>query len=763
MPLPMPRFAQGLKPRLILLALLPATIAVLVVAGSTILDAMQRQATQTEHALQRAVQQATLRLAGQENRMLGHASNIAQRGDLAAALQAGDVAVLRAMLVPALSALRAVDAVVDVLEVTDRQGRVLMRGHNPGQAGDDKSGLVDVARALRGAALAGLTFSPSSGHLAMGAVVPLRQGGPETPVVGTVRVASRIGPAVATELAQVADMDVLLFSGERLTGATLPNLGAGDVAALLAPTPPRLGALGAHGRFSLQVIPLTDLANQPAGRVVVAENTAPAAAAQRAQLLLDLGIGIAVLLLTTAAGFLAARSLAIPLAGMAEAMRRMSGGDLQVAVPGQGRADEIGAMAAALEVFRAQAEQARHQEGITASDRLRRETQAREMERQTRDFGGALSGVMRGLSSAAEQMGIASRDMAATAEQTEQRARQTAGHADASVHDLGSVAAAVEELTASVGEIARQAGGAAGAAQSLAGRAERADATMVKLAGAAATISDVARLIGDIAGQTNLLALNATIEAARAGEAGKGFAVVANEVKALAAQTAKATGEISGQIQAIQSAAGEAVDTVRGMASEVQEMGATASAIAAAVEQQGAATRDIAGNVSTVLDTSRRTVAAMEEAAAAARHAQEASASVQKAADEVGAETATLGAEVDAFMAVLRDTSGDRRQYERVPGDGRKLRLHPTGGEPFAGHLRDASLGGFALECEGAPPPGLRPGLGVRVDLGAGAVVEARIARLDWPTLGLVARQDAASSRHLQHLLSQLAPGQAAA
>jgi methyl-accepting chemotaxis protein len=763
MPLRLPAFLKGLKPRLILLAVLPSVLGVTAIAVIAMVNTIHDDKAREDLALQRAATQAQTRLTGQANRMLAHATNIAQRGDLASALQAADAAAMRAMLVPALAALRAADPLADLLEVTDAQGNVRMHGHNPGQAGDDKSAAPDVARALQGGSMSGLTRSPTSGDLAIGAVVPVRRNGSEGPVVGTVRVGTRLGAATASELAEATNMQVLLLSGERLIGSSLPDLRAADLAPLLAPTLPVAAQLGSHGDFHLHSLPLVDISNQRVARVLVANHTAGAVAAHQAQLLEEVAIGLVVLLLTVTAGLLAARSLAAPLTGMTEAMRRMSAGDLKVEVPGQGRSDEIGAMAAALEVFRANAEQALQQEQATAAERARREHLAKEMDRQTRDFGGALSGVMRGLSAAAERMGTASSDMATTAGQTEQRARQTAASADASVQDLGSVAAAVEELTASVGEIARQAGGAAGAAQSLAGRAERADTTMVKLAGAAATISDVARLIGDIAGQTNLLALNATIEAARAGEAGKGFAVVANEVKALAAQTAKATGEISGQIQAIQAAATEAVETVRGMANEVQEMGATATAIAAAVEQQGAATRDIAGNVSTVLDTSRRTVAAMEEAAAAARQAREASVSVQHAADEVGAETATLGTEVDSFMNVLRDTTGERRKYERIAGDRRELRLTTAGGHAFAGRLRDVSLGGVALESEGSAPPGLREGLGLKLELGSGAVVDARVARLDWPTLGLVVRQDETSTRHLQHLLDQLAPRRAAA
>jgi methyl-accepting chemotaxis protein len=753
----MPSLFHGLKARLLLLAILPSLAGVTLTAGVDIWETLRNDEAGSQEQAATASARAAAMVEESERRMLQYATLLASRPDIAAAAQARDMSALRAALVPSFAALRAVDPAVEVLEVTDAAGRVLLRGHNPGRAGDDKAGVPDVARAMAGSAASGLTFSPTTGLLAVGAVVPLRQqaaqDGAAQPVLGTLKVASRIGPAAATEMAQSVGAQVILIGGDRVLGSSIPGLPPEAAAQRIVA--PGLVELAPHGEHWATTRPLLDLSGRPIGRIVVAISTTAMRAAELHLVLTSLAVGLIVLLATLPFAWFAARSLSNPIAGMAGAMRRMSEGDLAVQVNGQGRADEIGEMAAALEVFRAQLEQTRALEQQAAEERVKRDKRAEEMERQTRDFGGALSGVMRGLSSAADRMAGASQVMTSSAGTTESRARATAQDAERAMGDLGSVAAAVEELTASVNEIARQASGSASAAQSLAGRAEEADQRMVRLTDAATTISDVARLIGDIAGQTNLLALNATIEAARAGEAGKGFAVVANEVKALATQTAKATGEISGQIQAIQSAAAEAVATVRGMAGEVQEMGAGATAIAAAVEQQGAATREIAGSVSTVLDASRRTVAAMEEAAIAARHAAESSASVESAAGDVGRETRVLGTEVDAFLAVLRETGGNRRRYERIPGDGRRLQLRPAGGTAFTAALRDLSLGGLALEAAGSAAT-LQPGQAVQVDLPGGRILEARLVRLDWPTVALVARQDEASAALLTQLMQEV-------
>src|SRR6185295_14281791 len=156
-----------------------------------------------------------------------------------------------------------------------------------------------------------------------------------------------------------------------------------------------------------------------------------------------------------------------------------------------------------------------------------------------------------------------------------------------------SVASATEEMASSVNEISRQVQGSARIAGEAVEQAQKTNDRVAELAKAAARIGDVVELINTIAGQTNLLALNATIEAARAGEAGRGFAAVASEVKALAAQTAKATGEIGGQIASIQTATGESVTAIQQIGDTISQLSSIATTIAAAVEQQGAATGEI--------------------------------------------------------------------------------------------------------------------------------------------------------------------------
>ncbi|NUB02346.1 chemotaxis protein [Azospirillum melinis] len=215
----------------------------------------------------------------------------------------------------------------------------------------------------------------------------------------------------------------------------------------------------------------------------------------------------------------------------------------------------------------------------------------------TQRFEGQIQSVCSEVADTAHRLEVSARTMEMDATQATGKASSVAASAAQTGSNVGSVAAATEELSASIADISRQIGDVARVAESAVGEAERSNALVGTLSGAARTVGDVVTLINDIASQTNLLALNATIEAARAGEAGKGFAVVAQEVKRLADQTAKATGDIAAQISAIQSSTDEAVTSIVGIGHTIQSINRIAAGISAGIEQQGSAVREIVVNM----------------------------------------------------------------------------------------------------------------------------------------------------------------------
>ena len=222
----------------------------------------------------------------------------------------------------------------------------------------------------------------------------------------------------------------------------------------------------------------------------------------------------------------------------------------------------------------------------------------------------------------------------------------------------------------------------------------------------------------------DLLALNATIEAARAGEAGKGFAVVAGEVKALAAQTAKATAEIGSQIETVRGATEQTITAMTEISGIIGKMNEVTAAMA--VEEQSATTREIAANVQAVSHATADTARAMEHVVTVADSAGEASRDVSAGAQGIGQEAETLRNEVDQFLPAVKDDSGERRRYERIAGNGAMVGLRTRGRDPVRATLRDVSRGGAALACDWT----LAAGTNVEVDLPeAGGSVTARVVR----------------------------------
>jgi methyl-accepting chemotaxis protein len=270
------------------------------------------------------------------------------------------------------------------------------------------------------------------------------------------------------------------------------------------------------------------------------------------------------------------------------------------------------------------------------------------------DFEQKIGHIVQAVSVAATEMQGMSSSMSRSSEET---ARQTAAAATASTQasvNVGTVASATEELSASIGEIGKQVTRSAEIAEKAAEEARRTNTVVEGLASGTQKIGEVVTLIQSIASQTNLLALNATIEAARAGEHGRGFAVVASEVKALANQTAKATEEISAQIHGIQTATGEAVAAIQAIGGTIAEINEISSTIANAVDQQGAATREISGNVQ---QAANGTSEVNDNIVAVARTSNEAGAAASKlleAANGLSSQSEQLKLEVGRFLSSVR-------------------------------------------------------------------------------------------------------------
>src|SRR3984893_14523625 len=266
------------------------------------------------------------------------------------------------------------------------------------------------------------------------------------------------------------------------------------------------------------------------------------------------------------------------------------------------------------------------------------------------DFERKVGNIVNAVAVAASEMQGISASMSRSSEETARQAAAAAAASTLAAGSVGTVASATEELTASIGEIGKQVSRSAEIAEKAAEEARRTNVVVEGLASGTQKIGEVVTLIQSIASQTNLLALNATIEAARAGEHGRGFAVVASEVKALANQTAKATEEISAQIQDIQSATGEAVNAIQAIGGTIAEIDGISNEIAAAVEQQGTATTEIAANVQQAANGAAEVNDSIVSVSRASDKASKATAKMLQAANGLSAQSDQLKAEVRIFL-----------------------------------------------------------------------------------------------------------------
>jgi len=383
-------------------------------------------------------------------------------------------------------------------------------------------------------------------------------------------------------------------------------------------------------------------------------DAAEAAARDSIKIWMLIALGFAAVLVS-GTSFLIGSSISKALSGMSRAMTGLAGGDVAVAIPSLGRKDEVGEMAGAVQVFKA---------SMIETERLRAEQlelEQRQLQQRKSDmhkladaFEGAVGEIVEMVSSAATELEASANTLTTTAERSQQLATVVAAASEEASTNVQSVASASEELTSSVNEIGRQVQQSARVANEAVDQAQKTNDRVGELSKAAARIGAVVELINTIAGQTNLLALNATIEAARAGEAGRGFAVVASEVKALAEQTAKATGEIGLQVNGIQAATHDSVNAIKEIGDTIARMSEISSTIAAAVEEQGAATNEISRNIQQASMGTSQVSSNISDVQRGASETGSASAQVLSAAKSLSGESNRLKLEVGKFLSSVR-------------------------------------------------------------------------------------------------------------
>jgi len=544
---------------------------------------------------------------------------------------------------------------------SNRSSVIFLRIHNPKVKGDDVSSRRKmVARVNQdGSTQSGIELNANNAMTIFG-TLPVMHDGKQ---IGAIDTGIEIGKAFADSVKARFGIDVAVHIADGKGGyhtaiSTLANKTLG--------TPVDYQA----GQEDKPVLRRTTLAGQPVaayygqirnfsgtpiGAVEVIKNVADIEAVASRSQAYAIGVTLAVLVVVALLAFFLATNLSRPILALTGAMNALSAGKTDAEIPGSGRADEIGTMAKAVDVFKRSMIEAERLRGEQEATKQRTEVERKAMLGRLADsFDAQVKAVVDQVSAAATEMQGTARSMSGAVEDASKRSTAVAAASEEASTNVQTVASAAEELSSSISEINRQVVQSARIADKAVEEAGRTNDSVRGLADAAQKIGDVVKLINEIAAQTNLLALNATIEAARAGEAGKGFAVVASEVKNLANQTAKATEEIGGQIGSIQMATQDSVKAIEGIGSTIKQIHEIATTIAAAVEEQGAATQEIARNVQQAASGTGQVSSNIADVTRAVGEAGTAASRVLSASGGLSQQSDTLRKQVSEFLSAIR-------------------------------------------------------------------------------------------------------------
>jgi methyl-accepting chemotaxis protein len=585
----------SLRGKIIIAALSLLMVAAVTAGGIGYWTQHETLARADEAILQQAAQKSLKTFAGIERDMIAYAGILVRSGEISALVAKGQREPLVARLADEFKKIKAINPTLAVIEITDTKGIILARGHNPPLFGDDKSRLKDVESALKGQERSGIYVSPTTGQAAGGTAVPLTVDGR---LVGSLKVAAYFSKATADEIKDQTGVEVVFLSGEKINNGTMARDADADVRSAVkhADSKTRVNIAGKSYFTNVAKIATDD--GHPLSAMLLLDLSNSDGKLEAFGLRLAKGIAFLLLLVAPVVVFLASRGIK-PIVDAAKALSLLAQGSIDTALPSVTRRDEIGTMWSMLEKLRTALLRLRETDHEAARLRDQADEERKSLlEGVAIDIDRTLSSAMSELTATVNALRNNAGKLNNAANITSTKANAAAGTSESAARNVETVGAASEELASAISEIDRQVVQSANITKNAVEQVGRTEKLVGELTRCSDKIGDVVTLISAIAEQTNLLALNATIEAARAGESGRGFAVVAAEVKTLAAQTSRATNEITAQIRAIQDANRQtavAMSDVGGTMIRLEEIGVS---ISAAVRQQMAAADEIARAIS---------------------------------------------------------------------------------------------------------------------------------------------------------------------